>query len=85
MPLPLERGGAVGIDLRVSAKVKLIDEGVGGEIRVRRERFEDFSLVKAVVETIKDKFGLDFGVKVRIDSEIPVGGKGGVKEQFSRG
>lgn len=67
------KGGAIGIDLRVSAKVKLIDEGVGGEIRVRKERFEDFSLVKAVVETIKDKFGLDFGVKVRIDSEIPVG------------
>ena len=67
------KGGAIGIDLKVSVRVKLTDEGVSGEIFVRGEKFEDFSLVKAVLETIKDKFGLDFGVKVKIDSEIPVG------------
>ncbi len=66
-------GGAIGIDLRVSVRVKLTDEEVSGEIFVRGEKFEDFSLVRAVVKTIKDKFGLDFGVKVKIDSEIPVG------------
>jgi len=67
------KGGAIGIDLKVSAKVRLIDKDVRGEISVRGEKFEDFSLVNAVVETIKDKFGLDFGVKVEIGSEIPAG------------
>nr|WP_206205040.1 MULTISPECIES: shikimate kinase [unclassified Thermococcus] len=67
------KGGAIGIDLKVSVRVKLTDEGVSGGISVRGEKFEDFSLVEAVVETIKDRFGLDFGVKVEIDSEIPVG------------
>ncbi len=67
------KGGAIGIDLRVSVGVKLTGEGVSGEIFVRREKFGDFSLVKAVVETIKNKFSLDFGVKVEIDSEIPAG------------
>jgi len=67
------KGGAIGINLRVNAKVKLTDEGISGEIFIRGEKFEDFSLVKAVTETIRNKFGLDFGVKVKIDSEIPIG------------
>ncbi|GAB6101760.1 shikimate kinase [Thermococcus atlanticus] len=67
------KGGAIGIDLRVSVGVKLTGEGVSGEIFVRGKKFGDFSLVKAVVETIKNKFSLDFGVKVEIDSEIPAG------------
>ena len=67
------KGGAIGIDLGVRVGVKLTDEEISGEILVRGKKFEDFSLVKAAVETIRDRFGLNFGVKVEIDSEIPIG------------
>ena len=66
------KGGAIGIDLKVKAKVKL-KEGIGGEIFVRGEKFMDFSLVKAVRDVIAEKFNLDFGIKVKINSEIPIG------------
>ena len=62
------KGGAIGIDLKVKAKVKL-KEGIGGEIFVRGEKFMDFSLVKAVRDVIAEKFNLDFGIKVKINSE----------------
>ncbi|MBP1912801.1 shikimate kinase [Thermococcus stetteri] len=66
-------GSAIGIDLWTRAKVKLAGEGIEGEIRVRGERVDDFRLIKVVVDVFREKAGEDFGVRFKIESEIPIG------------
>ncbi|WP_370456725.1 shikimate kinase [Thermococcus sp. 2319x1] len=66
-------GSAIGIDLWTRVDVKLTGEGIEGEIRVRGENLRDFRLVKAAVDVFREITGEDFGIKFRIESEIPVG------------
>ncbi len=66
-------GSAIGIKLWTRAEVKLKGDGIEGEIRVRGgEQVRDFRLVKAVADVFREKTGEDFGIKFRIESEIPI-------------
>ncbi|MFO7992164.1 MAG: shikimate kinase [Thermoplasmata archaeon] len=66
-------GGAVGIDLKVTAEVEIIDEGLKGEIDIRGERYTDYELIRCVKEVLEERYGRDIGLEFIIESEIPVG------------
>lgn len=67
------KGGAVGIDLEVRADVETIETGLEGEIEVQGESYKDFELVRSVKEVLEDRLNLKFGIKFKIESEIPIG------------
>ena len=67
------KGGAVAIDLEVSADVDIVGKGLSGEIVIRGEKYKDFSLIKEIKGLIEERFDIDFGMDLKIESEIPVG------------
>ena len=67
------KGGAIGIDLKVTADVKIIDEGINGDIHIRGREYSDFTLVEHVKDVIEKEFDIEFGINIDIDSEIPIG------------
>lgn len=67
------KGAAVGIDLKTEVEIDIIEKGLKGDIQVRGKSYHDYSLIKAVKETISNHFNLNFGLEFSIRSEIPVG------------
>ena len=66
------KGAALGINLKVKAKAEIKEEDIDVKIKVRGKDYHDLSLVKEVVKVIRERTGMNFGVKINIDSEIPV-------------
>jgi shikimate kinase len=68
------KGGAIGINLKTEADVKIKKHtSLEGKIVIRGKEFKDFSLVEAVRDVISQRFGIELGLDFHINSEIPVG------------
>jgi shikimate kinase len=67
-------GAAIGIELPVKASVSLISRSkVETDIMIRGKKEEcDLRLVNSVIELVDEKYGLEGGVSIRIDSEVPI-------------
>ncbi len=73
--IPTGIGGALGIDLRLRARIKLVSEPfVSGSSRVRGyyEVLND-SVLKAVLKVLRESVGYEGGLVAEVESEIPVG------------
>ena len=65
------KGSAFGLDLKVTAKVKLNQSGkVTGKII--EEPSEDTRLIKNCAKKVLDKFNLTYGAEVETRSEVPI-------------
>ncbi|MFA4639399.1 shikimate kinase [Pyrococcus kukulkanii] len=67
------KGAAIGIDLWTEAEVKLKDSGIEAEITVNGKRIHDLRLVNAIVDVFREYTGEEFGLYVKVTSEIPIG------------
>lgn len=67
------KGGAVGIDLEVTAEVEILKKGFKGDIEIRGERYTDFELIRCIKDVIEKRTGTEFGIEFKIESEIPIG------------
>ncbi len=74
--IPAFKGAAIGVDLKVVARVKLVEKGVvEGRSRVRGKDVQyDNSLLEGVLRVLEKRIGLETGVIVEIESEIPACG-----------
>ncbi|RLE72169.1 MAG: shikimate kinase [Thermoprotei archaeon] len=74
--IPAFKGAAIGVDLKVVARVKLVEkEIVEGRSRVRGKNVHyDTSLLEGVLRVLKKRIGLETGLIVEIESEIPACG-----------
>lgn len=73
--IPTGVGAALGIDLKLRVRIKLVsDDFVGGSSRVRGvEEPLSTSVLKAVLSVVREVTGYDGGFIAEVNSEIPVG------------
>ena len=72
--IPTGIGGAIGVNLRMKAEVKLLNERiVRGVSIVRGCKIEiPQFILNAALEVFKGKFGFQGGLEVKVESEIPI-------------
>ncbi len=72
--IPTGIGGAVGIDLKVKSKVKLLSDPVaegrsvvrGIEVKIPQV------ILQVLLKTLRNKYGFDGGIRVTVESEVPI-------------
>ncbi|MBC7121119.1 MAG: shikimate kinase [Candidatus Methanosuratus sp.] len=68
--MPSGFGGALGVDLHTVAEVELL-EGCDLEVEIVDQKVKDPSLALESFKAVMQRFGLDFGARITIRSEIP--------------
>jgi len=72
--IPTGIGGAVGVDLKVKARAELLSDSVAeGKSIVRGIEVEiPQFILQALLETLKSKYEFDGGIRVTVESEVPI-------------
>jgi len=71
--IPTGVGGAIGVNLKVKCELEIVDEpGVRIESIARGERIDvSERLVNALLEVLRERYGLVGGLRARVESEVP--------------